>query len=69
MCACLLPPLSFRVLPDACVLIGPLLNEGSHLSLLLLILGLALTIVLLLYVAGHPAYCSLLYLPGLATSS
>lgn len=69
MCAYLLPSLSFLVLPDVCMLVGPFLNEGSDLILLLLILGLALTIVLLLCVAGHPAYCSLLYLPGLATSS
>lgn len=69
MCACLLPSLSFLVLPDVCMVVGPLLNEGSDLILLLLILGLVLTVILLLYVAGCLAYCSLLYLPGLATSS
>lgn len=53
-----LPSLYFLSLPDVYMLFACLLKERSHLSTLVLVLSL----ILHLYAAGCPAYCSLLYL-------
>ena len=62
MQACPLPSLSFLSLPDVYMLFACLLKEGSHLLPLLLTLVLVLLVILHLYAAGCPAYCSLSYL-------
>lgn len=66
--ACTLPSLSFPSLPDVYATCPPL-KEGSYLFLLRHTSGLVLSVILHLYAARCPAYCSLLCLScPLATS-